>query len=153
METLDIQTKVEEAFKRLLTPYIESGDLSVLQLVTRFFTGRPNVNRLSVVVQNVEHGLTGESGEPLTWTCQVQIEITTNIKDDGADHDALTALTALVVYGGSTFKTELNTAMKGEGFNALYWESDVRRETEKDGSAVKTRIMGTLEMQPWITGE
>jgi hypothetical protein len=149
METLDIQGKVEEAFIRVLQPSIENGDLTPLQLVRRFFTGRPTTNRVSVVCQNVERGMMGEGGEPLTWTCQVQLEITTNCKDDGTDHDGLSAIVALVTYGGSALKASLTTAMTDEGFTALLWESDMRRETEKDGNVVRTRLFGTLEMQPW----
>lgn len=153
METLDIQGKVEEAFERVLQPYIETGDLSVLQLVTRFFTGKPLKDRLSVTVPNCERGLMGENGEPLTWTCPVQIEVTTNGKDDGVDHPGLSALTALATYGGATFLASLNAAMEDEGFNALMWESDTRRESEKDGTVLRTRIFGTLEVQPWKSGE
>jgi hypothetical protein len=153
METLDVQGKVETAFERVLQPYIESGDLSVLQLVKSFFTGKPRSNRVSVTVPTTERGLMGENGEPLTWSCPVQIEVTTNGKDDGADHAGLSAITALVTYGGVTFLASLNTAMAGEGFNGLLWESDTRRESEKDGTVLRTRIFGTLEVQPWKAGE
>jgi hypothetical protein len=149
MEILDIQGKVEEAFRRVLQPYSESGDLSTLQLILSFFTGKPQSRRLSVTAANIEAGLTDENGAPVTWQSTVQIEIVTNKKDDGKDHKDMVAIVAEVVYGGRQFCTSLNTAMQGEGFNALFWANDQRRESEQDGTICKTRIFGTLEMQPW----
>jgi hypothetical protein len=61
METLDVQGKVEEAFTRVLDPYLNTGDLSVLQLVTSFFTGKPLKDRLSVTVPNCEKAWSSES--------------------------------------------------------------------------------------------
>jgi hypothetical protein len=39
--------------------------------------------------------------------------------------------------------------MQQDKFNAWAWEPDASRTCEKDGNVAKTRIMGTLHMQPW----
>jgi hypothetical protein len=148
MEQMDIQGKVEEAFRRVLKPYM-ADDLNMLQLVWRFFSGKPQSRRLSVVVGRCARGLTDEDGAPLSWTCPVQIEIVSNGKDDGKEHDDLVAMVAERTYGGNAFRDSLNAAMVNEGFNALQWESDVSRESSKEGTVLKTVITGTLEMQPW----
>jgi hypothetical protein len=149
MEQLDIQGKVEEALRRVLKPYMES-DLSALQLIWRFFLGKPQPRRLSIQVGRCARGLVGEDGSPITWTCPVQLEIVSNAKDDGKAHDDLVAMVAVRTYGGKEFKDQLNSAMEKEEFNALFWESDISRESSKEsGSVLKTVITGQLEMQPW----
>lgn len=148
MERLDIQGKVEESFRRVLKPYMES-DLSMTQLVWRFFTGTARPRRLSIVVARCVRSLVDEDGSPLQWTCPVQLEIVTNSKDDGKAHDELVAMVAERTYGGKTFVGLLNAAMVNEGFNALHWESDISRESSKEGTVLRTVITGSLEMQPW----
>ena len=149
MELLDIQGKIETAFERVLTPYHAAGDFSVWQLIRRFFTGRPQARRIAIVAENVEASFRAEDGAPLEWRAEVRVEIASNIKDDGEGHDDIVSRVAECLYGGAAFCAAANLAMDGEGFNALFWEADARRTSSKDGTSIKTVIVGTLEMQPW----
>jgi len=149
METLDVKGKVETAFRRVLQPYIDNGELSVFQLVYRFFTGTLRARRISVICQTTDIFLRDEDGAPLVWGCPVQVEICTNQKDNTTPHDDYVAKVANFIYGGDAFLAALNEAMAQDGFTATYWESDTSRECEMDGNVAKTRIMGTLHVQPW----
>jgi hypothetical protein len=149
MELLDVKGKVETAFKRVLQPYVDSGDLSLFQIVWRFFTGNLRARRISIVCGSTEIALRDEDGSPLLWEVPVILEICSNLKDNTTPHDDYVAIVADATYGGSAFVDQLNEAMQGEQFKAWHWESDASRDDEVDGNIAKTRIVGTLHLQPW----
>jgi hypothetical protein len=128
---------------------VESGELNGFQLVWRFFAGTLRARRISVIAQSPEIPLRAEDGTPVLWAVPVTIEICSHQKDNTEPHDTFVARVADAVYGGSAFLTQLDEAMAGEGFNAMFWESDASRECEVDGQVAKTRLTGTLHVQMW----
>ena len=150
MKPLNIKGKTETAFIRILEPYKDSQDLSGFQWVYRFFTGKLQEKRVSVVCGSPVVLLRDEDLTPVTWEIPVHVEIVTGKRaTTNIEHDELVATVAEAIYDGSDTCAALNEAMAGEGFKALAWTFGDGPEDEIDDQARKSKLVGTLMTTPF----
>jgi len=149
MKILNLKGKVETAFTRILEPYKTSTELRGFQWVYRFFDGTLKDRRLSFVCGTPQVALRDEDNTPNCWNVPITIELVTHRKfTTPADHDELVALVSEAIIDGADTCAALNTAMTGEGFDALVWIFGDGPEEENDGTIRKARITGVLMMRP-----
>jgi len=139
---LDSKTALESAFVAYLEPLVPAGDLTGFQIVYRFFTGRLTAPRLSVMVDGsptVE--LRAESGEAITWSAGVAVELTTDRKYQERHEDAVQAVAARL-YDTTELKAAINEQASETNLNLFFWEPDGERVDEARDKMQVTRITG-----------